>query len=335
MKQRNKLNSDQRGVIHHLMLFLIVGFVVAAVGFAGWRVWQTRESAKAESDLVSSNYQTNGPILLNAWQEYNGRLDNLDVNTSKRTSVGDHKFNNGSWTARGLSSANQYSYGGRYIVYSSNYGKSGNMVDIKRFDTKTKKESILARASTIQSFCLSSNRIVLNTYQGIRNEISSMKFNGSNRIVLALVDPDAQISCGDDSVFIAESTNQKSKIYESSDSKKNTLKTISSNKVEYFCGSQYQANDSLVYYDADTNDFANFTVTVLNTNTNKKKMVYMSRDASLNGTCLVSPDGKQIASGKLLDIYNISNNVKAKTLLTKHDDAERDFSWMATTEQSK
>jgi len=51
MNQRSKLNSNERGVIHHLMLFLITGFVVAAVGFAGWRVWKNGQDtyAKAES----------------------------------------------------------------------------------------------------------------------------------------------------------------------------------------------------------------------------------------------------------------------------------------------
>jgi len=60
MKQVNKLNSDERGVIHHIMLFLIIGFVVGLTVFAGWRVWKNGQNneASAEGETVSFNLKS-------------------------------------------------------------------------------------------------------------------------------------------------------------------------------------------------------------------------------------------------------------------------------------
>ena len=44
---KNKLRNNQNGVIHHLALFVLLGLVLAGVSFAGWRVWQGRDSANA------------------------------------------------------------------------------------------------------------------------------------------------------------------------------------------------------------------------------------------------------------------------------------------------
>lgn len=45
--KKNRINSNQNGVIHHLALFVLVGLVLAGVGFAGWRVWSSRDEASA------------------------------------------------------------------------------------------------------------------------------------------------------------------------------------------------------------------------------------------------------------------------------------------------
>ena len=45
--KKNRMNSNQNGVIHHLALFVLIGLVLAGVSFAGWRVWQSRSEAKA------------------------------------------------------------------------------------------------------------------------------------------------------------------------------------------------------------------------------------------------------------------------------------------------
>lgn len=50
MTTRNsKLTKHQKGVIHHLALFVLLGLVLAGVSFAGWRIWQSRDEAKAYS----------------------------------------------------------------------------------------------------------------------------------------------------------------------------------------------------------------------------------------------------------------------------------------------
>lgn len=45
----NKLTRNESGIIHHLALFVILGLVLAGVGFAGWRVWSGRDDANASS----------------------------------------------------------------------------------------------------------------------------------------------------------------------------------------------------------------------------------------------------------------------------------------------
>lgn len=47
--KRNILKLNQKGVGHHLMMFFLVVLVIGATGFAGYRVYQTRFGAKAES----------------------------------------------------------------------------------------------------------------------------------------------------------------------------------------------------------------------------------------------------------------------------------------------
>jgi len=50
MNKISKLNSDEGGVIHHLVLFVIIGFVVALTVFAGWRVWKNGQSSEASAE---------------------------------------------------------------------------------------------------------------------------------------------------------------------------------------------------------------------------------------------------------------------------------------------
>jgi len=62
-----KLHQNQSGVIHHLGLIVLIFAVLAGLGFAGMRVWQARESAKAESwDQVSYYFMNPGEFRVYA-----------------------------------------------------------------------------------------------------------------------------------------------------------------------------------------------------------------------------------------------------------------------------
>lgn len=56
-----KINNNQNGVIHHLLLFILIGLVLAGVSFAGWRVWDNKQEASAATSgsLLVSRFGLN------------------------------------------------------------------------------------------------------------------------------------------------------------------------------------------------------------------------------------------------------------------------------------
>jgi len=55
------IHNQQEGVVHHLGLIILLLAVLGAMGFAGWRVWQAKETAKAENwDQVSYYFMNPG-----------------------------------------------------------------------------------------------------------------------------------------------------------------------------------------------------------------------------------------------------------------------------------
>ncbi len=62
-----KLQNNQAGIVHHIGLFLIVVVVLGAVGFAGMRVLQARQSAKAATwDQIAYNDMNPGDLRVYA-----------------------------------------------------------------------------------------------------------------------------------------------------------------------------------------------------------------------------------------------------------------------------
>ena len=62
-----KINNNQQGIVHHIGIFMLVLLVLSALGFAGMRVWQNRESAKAATwDQIAYNDMNPGDLRIYA-----------------------------------------------------------------------------------------------------------------------------------------------------------------------------------------------------------------------------------------------------------------------------
>jgi len=61
------IHKQQEGIVHHLGLIILLLAVLGLMGFAGYRVWQARETAKAETwDQVSYVFMNPGEFSLYA-----------------------------------------------------------------------------------------------------------------------------------------------------------------------------------------------------------------------------------------------------------------------------
>lgn len=62
-----KINNNQQGIVHHIGIFILVLVVFGALGFAGFRVWQNREAAKAATwDQIAYNDMNPGELRVYA-----------------------------------------------------------------------------------------------------------------------------------------------------------------------------------------------------------------------------------------------------------------------------
>lgn len=67
IKNMKKINHNQSGIVHHIGLFIVLVLVAGIVGFAGMRVWQQRQSAKAASwDQIAYNFMNPGELRVYA-----------------------------------------------------------------------------------------------------------------------------------------------------------------------------------------------------------------------------------------------------------------------------
>jgi len=361
MKHIKEIDSNQSGIIHHLILFLVIGFVLGVTSFAGWRVWKNGQdtSAKAESNLIGANFKTNGNILTSQIKNRRIELLNFDVESGGFTSVffqspKDPDIPTNAYNA-------QYSYGGGSLFYEAVAKPIEGWVtdaSIYRHNLKTQTKSQIfnyrARLfdhgspipTRIQSLCLTANRVVFSIPVNINNELEyevySTKLDGSNKIRLvgtpdstsAGIERIVDVACGDDNIYIAALHDQQRVIFKLSDKNVSEAKNILSTGVDYesqvtFCGVQQQTDDRLVVFDETLSSGSNETsLKVYNSTT--KTSTRLSHLFDSPEACAVSPDGKQVVVdiNGVMTLFDLKSGKMVRKLTPSQNKATIS-SWMA------
>lgn len=246
----NKLSSNQRGIIHHLALFVIVGLVLAGVVFAGWRVWESRDEAQAAGYKNPAKYTKNGPLLVSTVGSTKGaesyKLDLLNINPFKVSKTSKKYFGPNYVTNAPRVDKFLSGYGGGFITYAksakTNTASSTNSVEIRRYDFKTNVDkSIFALdpeswtdsagqkiTSRIENYCMTANNVfvlVSGTNRGDGNHqrsIFMVNTDGSDRQMVMEDTPSklTDLSCGGNKIYVvgnAEYVGPQPQVYPSPD----------------------------------------------------------------------------------------------------------------------
>lgn len=322
----NKLNNNQKGVVHHLALLIMIGLVLAGVSFAGWRVWQSRDEASASGTINPARYTKNGDLLTGntGFMGSKGFLKDYDFNKKTASTSFIYKGMDAQKAETEMNgfqdaaSAPIFRYSNQNLIYLKRDSKKASIYEYSR-KNKTSVKVFSVNSSDSLRFCTYGNGIAymkdpstdaktIALYDFVSKKTTDISKSLKSKI--ADLYTFAQIACGNDSIALTALTATGGKLQANLYTysvKTGDLETVSSNidPNSVFCGKQYQSKNSIVLNSPD-GAITNYSI--------KSSPQLLTRTKDLSW-CMKSPDNKKLVLvQKDMTLFDVDKKSNVSTI---------------------